>query len=40
MTFITEVVKEVAHAITNAAPLDVHHALYSSIMDASPTFSS
>jgi hypothetical protein len=40
MTFITEAVKAVAQAITNDAPPDVHHALYSTIMDASPTFSS
>ena len=40
MTFITDAVKMVAVAITNAAPPDVHPALYSAVMDASPTFSS
>jgi hypothetical protein len=40
MTFIVEVVKAVAEAITNVAPPDVHPVLYSAVMDASPTFSS
>jgi hypothetical protein len=37
--FITEAVKAVAQAITNASPPDVHHALYAAVMDASSTFS-
>ena len=40
MTFITDAVKMVAMAITNVASPDVHPALYSAVMDASPTFSS
>jgi hypothetical protein len=39
MNFITEAVKAVAQAITNASPPDVHHALYAAVMDASSTFS-
>jgi hypothetical protein len=36
---IIEVVKAVAHGISNAAPPDVHIALYYVVMDALPTFS-
>jgi hypothetical protein len=39
MTFITEAVKAVVHAITNVAPPDVHPSLYAAVMDASSKFS-
>jgi hypothetical protein len=38
MTFIPEVVKAVVESITNAAPPDFHPAMYSVVMDGSPTF--
>jgi hypothetical protein len=39
ITFITEVVKSIAHAITDAAPPNVQLSIYSAVMDASSKFS-